>query len=117
MTAELTAALGFASGGAASLVATPLAISVARRTGFLDCPRGYRKHGAPTPFLGGAAVLVGFLVAVLVGNGVSGKLFVLIACAGGLWLLGTIDDRLAVAPKWRLLAETGAAVALFAAGL
>jgi UDP-GlcNAc:undecaprenyl-phosphate/decaprenyl-phosphate GlcNAc-1-phosphate transferase len=117
MTAELTAVLGFAAGGAASLVATPLAISVARRTGFLDCPRGYRRHGAPTPFLGGAAVLIGFLVSVLVVGGVSGKLFVLIVCAGGLWLLGTIDDRLTVAPTWRLVAEAGAAIALFAAGI
>jgi UDP-GlcNAc:undecaprenyl-phosphate GlcNAc-1-phosphate transferase len=34
-----------------------------------------------------------------------------------LWVLGTIDDRVPVAPKWRLLAEGGAAAALVVAGL
>ncbi len=32
-------------------------------------------------------------------------------------MLGTLDDRIAVAPKWRLLAETCVALALVAAGL
>ena len=42
---------------------------------------------------------------------------VLLVCAVGLWAVGTIDDLIAVAPVWRLLTETGAALALVAAGL
>jgi hypothetical protein len=42
---------------------------VAPRTDFYDRPRDYHKHGAPTPFLGGAAVLVGFLVAAVAVGG------------------------------------------------
>jgi UDP-GlcNAc:undecaprenyl-phosphate GlcNAc-1-phosphate transferase len=101
----------------ACAVATPLAIAVARRTDFYDRPRGYRKHGAPTPFLGGAAVLLAIVVAALVVGAVSHRLWILLACAGPLWALGTLDDRYAVAPLWRLLAEVAAALALYAGGL
>jgi UDP-GlcNAc:undecaprenyl-phosphate GlcNAc-1-phosphate transferase len=113
----LSAAVGFAAAGATSFVVTPIALWIARRADFYDRPRDYRKHGTPTPFLGGAAVVVGFLVAATVVGGASGRLLVLIGSALGLWLVGTIDDRVALAPKWRLLAETMAAAALVAAGL
>jgi UDP-GlcNAc:undecaprenyl-phosphate/decaprenyl-phosphate GlcNAc-1-phosphate transferase len=116
MSAELSAAVGFAVAGAAALVTTPVAIRIARRTAFYDYPRGYHQHLAPTPLLGGAAVVWAFLVAA-VAVGATAKLLVLVGCAVGLWIVGTIDDRVAVAPKWRLLAEIGAAAALIAVGL
>jgi UDP-GlcNAc:undecaprenyl-phosphate GlcNAc-1-phosphate transferase len=89
---------------------------LAKRTGLYDHPREYRKHVSPTPFLGGAAVLAGFLVASVAVGGVSGK-HVLLLCAIGMWLIGTLDDKFAISPVWRLLAETVAATALVAAGL
>jgi UDP-GlcNAc:undecaprenyl-phosphate GlcNAc-1-phosphate transferase len=117
---ELSPAIGVAVAGAAvagavALVATPLAIRIARRLSFYDHPREYRRHVAPTPLLGGAAVVIALLVAATVDA--SGRLLVLLGCAVGLWLVGTIDDVVAVAPKWRLLAETGAALALSIVGL
>ena len=116
MSAEVSAAVGFVAAAAGAFVATPVAIRIARRADFLDHPRGYRRHDTPTPLLGGAAVLAGVLVAAAV-LGTSAKLLAVLGCAVGLCLLGTIDDRIAVAPKWRLLAEAGAAAALFGAGL
>lgn len=117
MSAELSAATGFAAAGVATFIATPLAIAVACRTDFYDRPRGYRKHKAPTPFLGGAAVLVGFLVGAVAVGVATGRLLVMLGCAVVLWLLGTIDDRIGIPPKWRLLVETLAAGVLFAVGL
>jgi UDP-GlcNAc:undecaprenyl-phosphate GlcNAc-1-phosphate transferase len=61
--------------------------------------------------------VIGAVVASALLIGVSGKLLVLVACAVGLCALGTIDDVVTVAPKWRLLAETGIALVLFAVGL
>lgn len=116
MSAELSSIAGFAVGGSVALAATPMAISVARRTGFYDRPREYRQHAAPTPFLGGAAVLAAVLV-VAATLGVNGGLLAAVGCAGALWVIGTIDDRFAVPPRWRLLAELGAAVVLFQVGL
>jgi UDP-GlcNAc:undecaprenyl-phosphate GlcNAc-1-phosphate transferase len=117
MSLGLTAGLSFAVAAAASLVATPVAIRIAERTDFLDHPREYRKHSAPTPFLGGAAVMAAFLLAGLLVAGASGKLLIPLSCAVALWLLGTVDDRITVAPAWRVLAEVLAACALYTSGL
>lgn len=116
MSPEVSAAVGFAAAAATTLIATPLAIELARATGFYDRPRGYRTHTAPTPFLGGAAVLAGILAATVALSG-AGRLAVVLGCATALSLIGTIDDRFGVPPGWRVLLAAGAAVALFAAHL
>src|SRR5436305_2375661 len=117
MTVGEAAAVGFGVGLPVSLMATPLAIRLARRTGFYDRPREYRQHVAPTPFLGGAAVLAGFLIGALALGNLAPHLVVPMICAVGMWLLGTLDDGLSVAPKWRLLAAAGAALALYLSGM
>ena len=65
--ARLLMGLALALGG--RLLATPVAIRVADRLEFYDQPVGYKGHRAPTPYLGGAAVIAGFLVAVLLLGG------------------------------------------------
>jgi UDP-GlcNAc:undecaprenyl-phosphate GlcNAc-1-phosphate transferase len=92
-----------------------LSIRVARRTGFLDRPGGYKTHEAATPYLGGAAVLLALLIAANLAAGVIVHVPVILTCAVILAVIGTIDDRLTVSPYWRLLAEVIAAAALWAA--
>jgi UDP-GlcNAc:undecaprenyl-phosphate/decaprenyl-phosphate GlcNAc-1-phosphate transferase len=112
------AASGAAAAGALLACGTvPISIAVAQRTAFLDHPREYRRHRAPTPLLGGTAVLSAVLIAAAAWGAIDVRWAVALGCAVGLWALGTLDDRVAVPPKWRLLAEAAAAVALFAAGL
>jgi UDP-GlcNAc:undecaprenyl-phosphate GlcNAc-1-phosphate transferase len=62
-------------------------------------------------------VVAAFLLAALVVADADESLLVPLGCAVALCLLGTVDDRVGIAPKWRLLAEAVAAAALFAAGL
>jgi UDP-GlcNAc:undecaprenyl-phosphate/decaprenyl-phosphate GlcNAc-1-phosphate transferase len=96
---------------------TPLALRIAVRTGFLDHPVGYKAHAAPTAYLGGAAVLSGFLVAALAfGDGLS-RFGPILLCAVGLSVLGTLDDRFAVRPTHRIVAEVAAAAILWHYGL
>jgi UDP-GlcNAc:undecaprenyl-phosphate/decaprenyl-phosphate GlcNAc-1-phosphate transferase len=116
MDAELSAGVGFVVAGAATLATTPAAIAAARRLNFYDRPHEYHQHGAPTPLLGGTAVLAGLLLGAFA-VGISGRLTVLLGCAVALWLLGTLDDWIPVAPVWRVLAETAAALGLISAGL
>ena len=59
----LLLALGLAFG--TTLTVTPLAIRLADRTAFLDHPVGYKKHGRPTPYLGGLALMAGVLPVAL----------------------------------------------------
>src|SRR5262249_7029713 len=98
----------------ATLALTPLAIRLARRTGFYDHPIGYKGHADPTPYLCCAAVIAGMLLpAVLFGRGSSALVPIAI---GAVVLLGvgTVDDRYALTPLTRLAIEVGVAGLLFA---
>jgi UDP-GlcNAc:undecaprenyl-phosphate GlcNAc-1-phosphate transferase len=92
---------------------TPLAIRVADRFEFYDKPIGYKGHAEPTPYLGGAALVAGFVAALLLlGSGSSRTLPV----AGGvvaLWALGTLDDRRTVPWGLRILVELALAAVLW----
>jgi UDP-GlcNAc:undecaprenyl-phosphate/decaprenyl-phosphate GlcNAc-1-phosphate transferase len=95
----------------------PLALRVAVRTGFYDHPVGYKAHASPTPYLGGAAVLAGFFLAAIVFDHGSSRFWPILACALGLAVLGTLDDRFAIRPRYRILAEATAAAILWHYGL
>ncbi|HXX91585.1 MAG TPA: MraY family glycosyltransferase [Acidimicrobiales bacterium] len=92
---------------AVALVATPVAMHVARRTGIVDRPGPLKPQAAPVPYLGGAAVLVA--VAAAVGAAValgmfprrSGLLLAFVAATA----LGTVDDRLPLPPWLRLVGQ------------
>jgi len=109
--------LAFLIALAAGLALTPLAIRLARLTGFYDHPVGYKGHADPTPYLGGLAVIAGTLVvSALFGHGSSA--FVPIAIGTAVLLgVGTIDDRFALTPLARLAIEVAAASVLFAGGV
>ena len=108
--ARLVAA--FVLGLGVALAFTPVAIAVATRTGFLDRPVGWKSHHAPTPYLGGAVVLVAFALAAMMAGQDPARLTPIVVGAGGMWLVGTIDDRRPLPVSLRLGLE-----ALIAAGL
>lgn len=112
----MTPMLAFALALAVTWLVTPVAIRIARRTGFIDRPAGYKGHEAPTPYLGGSAIMVGVLVAAVALGGAGNGRWVLILGAVALWVLGTADDRVNVSPGLRVLAEAAVASALFFTG-
>lgn len=102
--------LALALSAALASATVPLAIAAARRTGFLDSPRGYKAHLRPTPYLGGAAVLAAALPAVLLlGNGAVDGLWPLLLGALGLAVVGAVDDRVNLSPLLRVVLEVAAA--------
>jgi UDP-GlcNAc:undecaprenyl-phosphate/decaprenyl-phosphate GlcNAc-1-phosphate transferase len=113
--ARIAAALALSLG--AGLVATPMAIRAAVRIGFYDRPAGYKGHAAPTPYLGGAAVVAGFLVGALGIAGDLPRLAPIFVCALFLFAVGTLDDRVGLGVAPRVAAEAATGVALFVAGL
>jgi len=101
----------------ATLALTPLAIRIARATGFYDHPVGYKGHADPTPYLGGAAVIAGLLVASSLFGGELDE-FAPIAIGTVVLLgVGTIDDRYGLTPLTRLAIEVAAAGVLYAGGI
>jgi UDP-GlcNAc:undecaprenyl-phosphate/decaprenyl-phosphate GlcNAc-1-phosphate transferase len=109
--------LGLAVAVAVAHSATPLAIRVAERFDFYDRPVGYKGHAAPTPYLGGAAVVAGFVVAILLLAGSWDRSLPLLAGVVVLWVVGTIDDRRTVAWGVRVAVELALGAWLWALGL
>jgi UDP-GlcNAc:undecaprenyl-phosphate/decaprenyl-phosphate GlcNAc-1-phosphate transferase len=91
-----------------TLVATPLCILVARRSGTMDRAGPLKPQAEPVPYLGGVAVFAG----IAVGLGPH-RPSTLIPLTGAL-LVGLADDRWDLEPSWRLLAQiaVGAAIVL-----
>jgi UDP-GlcNAc:undecaprenyl-phosphate/decaprenyl-phosphate GlcNAc-1-phosphate transferase len=115
----LPARLGIGVGVAAALayLTTPVAITAARRLSFYDVPQGYKGHRTPTPYLGGAAVMLAFALATLAGAGNAQRTLPLLAGVAVLWTLGTLDDRRNLSPGLRVLVEVMMGVLISAAGL
>ena len=93
---------------AVSLVLTPVAIVVARRTGIMDRPGELKDQARAVPYLGGAAVFAGVAVGVW-GTRPTVLVPLFLALA-----LGVADDRFSLAPSLRLLGEVGIGVAIVA---
>ena len=93
--------------------ATPVAIRVAQRLSFYDRPIGYKGHAAPTPYLGGAAVVLGFLAATLALTGDWERTVPLTLGVVTLWVVGTVDDRRHVTPLGRVAVEVALAAGLW----
>jgi UDP-GlcNAc:undecaprenyl-phosphate GlcNAc-1-phosphate transferase len=114
---------------AAALALTPVARLLAVRLGVLDHAQGARKvHCAPTPRLGGVAIVVAFYLAlalVLLLDGDARALWLAddglawAIAAGGLAIaaLGLRDDVKGVPARTKLAVELAVAGLLFAAGL
>ncbi len=108
--------LTFVAAAALTVATVPAAIAIAGRTGFLDHPAGYKAHAAPTPYLGGLAVLVAWLAAALAFDGGHGYGSLLVGTVG-LAAVGTIDDRHNLSPLLRVALEVAAAWLLWDAGI
>lgn len=110
--------LGFALPALLTLATVPLAIAIARRTGFLDAPKGYKAHLQPTPYLGGAAVLTAALpAAALIDPSLLDRFWPLLVGVVFLAAVGAVDDRVNLSPWLRLALEAGTGCFLWADGL
>ena len=109
--------IGLALAAMVVYATTPFAIGLADRLQFYDKPVGYKGHARPTPYLGGAAVMGGFIIALLVAAGDWSKTIPLVGGVALLWAVGTIDDRRTVRPEWRVLVELALAWMVWASGL
>lgn len=110
---ELRLLVGVVLSAALVYTATPLAIKLATRWRFYDEPIGYKGHAAPTPYLGGSAVIAGFVAVMLLLAREPSQTLPVVGGVVVLWLVGTIDDRRAVSPLQRVAIEVALAAMLW----
>lgn len=102
---------------AISFCLTPLCAWIARRANILDAPSARKIHLAATPLLGGVAVFTGFLAAILINGIFTFKLWAILLSAGGIFIIGLLDDIREI-PAWiKLVAQLMCAVAVMSAGI
>ena len=100
------------------IVAVPLSMVLAWRVGAVAHPDDERHlHAAPTPRLGGLAMLLGYVVAVVVFGGQVQSRWPLLAVAGIVTLVMAVDDIVDVVWWQKLIVVLGAGVAFYAMGI
>lgn len=107
----------------ATLAVTPVARMLALRMGVVDHPSERKVHANPVPYLGGVAIIVAFVAAMLGGavlQGVSGSYLKIGTLLGGGLVLAAIGlwDDLRVVPGWiKVPVELALGVALYVSGI
>jgi UDP-GlcNAc:undecaprenyl-phosphate GlcNAc-1-phosphate transferase len=118
-----TYAAAFAAALAASLIATPLVRFAAIRLGVMDLPGERKAHTNPVPYLGGLAIILAFVAAVVSGGlvrGMQGAYPQAVAILGGGLVLAGVGlwDDLKAIPGWiKVPVEIALGCALFFTGV
>ena len=114
---SLDALFAFLLAGILTLLLVPLTDRLARRLGAIDLPNERSLHEAPTPKLGGLAILGGAVVAGLIWLPWDGETRAILVGAVLIALVGLLDDvfELDAAPK--LLGQTAAVIVPVSAGV
>ena len=95
----------------------PLCSRVAFRLNILDLPDGRKLHQHATPMLGGAAVFIGFLCALLFNGIFSVQLGVILVAAIFLFAVGLIDDVKEISAGIKLITQIVCTVVIVASGI
>ena len=94
----------------------PRARRLALRRGITDQPRDGKWHTSPTPYLGGAALVLGAIGASAALPGWEIQAAVLVLGAIVVSILGLVDDIRTVSPLRRVTVEAAAGAAAFTVG-
>ncbi len=102
-----------------ALGGTPLARQVAYRFDMVDHPNARKVHVKPTPLLGGVAIYVSFMLALIfLGNRFYiSQLVGIFVGASFMSFLGLIDDKRGMSPWVKLLGQIAAAIILVISGV
>jgi len=121
MKPEVLHLISFSLSGVLALLLTPLMRAMARKTGVVDLPDGLKRHGKPTPYLGGLAIYLAFMLSLLfvllLQGSVSSEVLGLIAGGTIICGLGVLDDCKRLSVSTKLFGQLVAAGTLVISGL
>jgi UDP-GlcNAc:undecaprenyl-phosphate/decaprenyl-phosphate GlcNAc-1-phosphate transferase len=96
---------------------TPMIGRLAFAWGILDMPAARKVHAAPTPLLGGLAIYLAFLVAVLANSILDQQVTAILIGGSLLLLVGILDDALGLPAGVRLLTQLLAVAIVIGSGV
>jgi UDP-GlcNAc:undecaprenyl-phosphate GlcNAc-1-phosphate transferase len=100
-----------------ALVLTPIFRDIFHSYNVVDRP-GFRKvHSYPIPRLGGIAIALAFVIALIWSPDPGGVLWKFLPGASVIVLIGILDDFFALPANYKLLGQIAAALVAFASGL
>jgi UDP-GlcNAc:undecaprenyl-phosphate GlcNAc-1-phosphate transferase len=114
---SLDALLAFLLAGVLALLLVPLTDRLARRVGAIDIPDDRSLHEAPTPSLGGLAILVAVLAAGIVWLPWDAETRAILAGAVTIGVVGFLDDVYDLDAATKLLGQTIAVIIPVSAGV
>lgn len=97
---------------AVAYVTTPWVKNMAIKAGALDAPDARKVHKKPIPRMGGLAIYLGFVLAVLASMHVNREIAGLLLGGTMILIVGIIDDMFQLSAKVKLLGQIGAALVL-----
>jgi UDP-GlcNAc:undecaprenyl-phosphate GlcNAc-1-phosphate transferase len=110
-------AVAFAVALGCVLALVPLVRRLCVRWGIFDQPGHLKIHGEPIPRFGGVGIAFSLAAGVAAAlHGARGSALFFAAALGLVWLAGFVDDLRELGPPFRLLAQIGGAMLLYAGG-
>jgi UDP-GlcNAc:undecaprenyl-phosphate GlcNAc-1-phosphate transferase len=109
--------LAFVAAGATAVALTPLLRMVATALGVVAHPKDDRWHSLTVPLLGGIAICVGVLVAVLVSGHPGRGLLLALGAGVGFLGVGLVDDVYGLRPVMKLTVQIAVACIMVSLGV
>src|SRR5512139_2730901 len=97
---------------ALTIVAILGLLRFAPRLGLLDLPDHRKHHDGAVPIVGGLAIYLVLVAMFITGAATSNATVPLLIAATFVTLVGAIDDRQHISPRWRLLMQFAVALVL-----
>ena len=105
----------FSSSTAAML--TPLLMAIAVKTGIVDTPGGRKIHTNVTPLLGGVAIIISFISALVANMILDQRDIVLIAGGTVVAIVGLIDDWKNIPARYKIFIQILVVILLIRSGI
>ncbi|MHB8910445.1 MAG: glycosyltransferase family 4 protein [Syntrophales bacterium] len=102
---------------AASALLTPIMIIIARKAGIVDAPGGRKIHDRVTPLLGGVAIIVSFISALLANMILDERDVILVAGGTVVAIVGLIDDWKSIRARYKLVIQIVVVIILIRSGI
>lgn len=94
----------------------PLVRKAALRFGFVDQPGGRKDHAQPTPPVGGLVIVPVFIGFSVLSGADPSRQWPFWAALAVIMLAGALDDRYAIRPRWKFMAQFIAALLIVVFG-